>query len=203
MRDDNLIYENRLIHKLLDLQKDLNIDEIMGVDKTIEVINHEPPVNAVEIPETGIGDLSDGYHTFNGLYYQRMVLFAALVKAYRDRAWKSWKHHDGEIPFGGGWFIVGIETPEGQYTYHYKAEDWDLFDCQELEVAKEWDGHTEKDVMRLMSLDPNEKLKKRLKEEYNKAWEDYRQHTQVAYVMEVARQIESEHGINQNRILSQ
>ena len=29
-----------------------------------------------------IGEFSDGYHTFNGLYYQRMILFAALVRAY-------------------------------------------------------------------------------------------------------------------------
>ncbi len=106
----------------------------------------------VEIPETGIGDLSDGYHTFNGLYYQRMVLFAALVRAYKDRAWKSWKHEDGEPCFGGGWFIVGIDTPDGSYTYHYEEKDWPIFDCEELPVAKHWDGHTEEDVTRLYSL---------------------------------------------------
>lgn len=31
-----------------------------------------------------ISDLSDGYHTFKQLYYQRMILFAALVKQNRD-----------------------------------------------------------------------------------------------------------------------
>ena len=105
-----------------------------------------------EIPETGIGDLSDGYHTFNGLYYQRMILFAALVRAYKDRAWKSYKHEDGELCFGGGWFIVGIDTPQGSYTYHYENKYFDLFECAELPVAKHWDGHTEADVTRLMSL---------------------------------------------------
>ena len=99
-----------------------------------------------------IGDLSDGYHTFNQLYHQRAVLFAALVKAYRDRAWKSWKHEDGENCFGGGWFIVGIDTPEGSYTYHYEDKYWDMFECKELEKGKHWDGHTEKDVTRLLSL---------------------------------------------------
>lgn len=98
------------------------------------------------------GELSDGYHTFNGLYYQRMVLFATLVKAYKDKAWKSHRHEDGELCFGGGWFIVGIDTPEGSYTYHYEDKDWDLFDCVELPVSKHWDGHTEKDVTRLFSL---------------------------------------------------
>jgi len=111
-----------------------------------------PAADVRPVPEGGIGEMSDGYHTFNGLYYQRMVLFAALVKAYKDKAWKSWKHEDGELCFGGGWFIVGIDTPEGSYTYHYEEKDWDLFDCVELPVAKHWDGHTEKDVTRLLSL---------------------------------------------------
>lgn len=105
-----------------------------------------------EIPETGIGDLSDGYHTFNGLYYQRMILFAALVRAYKDRAWKSYRHEDGELCFGGGWFIVGIDTPEGSYTYHYENKDFGKFDCVELPQGKHWDGHTEEDVIRLLSL---------------------------------------------------
>ena len=111
--------------------------------------------NVVEVPETGIGDLSDGYHTFNGLYEQRMILFAALVKAYKGKAWKSYRHEDGEYCFGGGWFIVGIDTPEGSYTYHYENKYWDMFDCVDLPRGKHWDGHTEADAeTRLMSLEP-------------------------------------------------
>ena len=102
-----------------------------------------------------IGEVSDGFHTFNGLYEQRMILFAALVKAYKDKAWKSYRHEDGEYCFGGGWFIVGIDTPEGRYTYHYENKYWDMFDCVELPRAKHWDGHTEADAeTRLMSLVP-------------------------------------------------
>ena len=100
-----------------------------------------------------ISDLSDGYHTFRQLYYQRMILFAALVKQNRNKAWKSLRHEDGELCFGGGWFIVGIDTPEGSYTYHYEDNYFSLFDCVELERGKHWDGHTEKDVTRLLSLE--------------------------------------------------
>ena len=100
-----------------------------------------------------IGDLSDGYHTFNQLYYQRMILFAVLVKQNRDKAWKSLRHEDGELCFGGGWFIVGIDTPDGSYTYHYENKYFDLFDCEILDHGKHWDGHTEKDVTRLLSLE--------------------------------------------------
>lgn len=105
-----------------------------------------------------IGDLSDGFHTFNSLYYQRMILFATLVKTYKDRSWKSLRHEDGELCFGGGWFIVGIDTPEGSYTYHYEAKHFDLFDCDILDYSKHWDGHTEKDVTRLLSLTSAEPL---------------------------------------------
>ena len=99
-----------------------------------------------------IDDLSDGFHTFRQLYYQRMMLFAIIVKQNKDKAWKSLRHEDGELCFGGGWFVVGIDTPEGSYTYHYEDNYFSLFDCVELERGKHWDGHTEKDVTRLLSL---------------------------------------------------
>lgn len=118
-----------------------------------------------------IGELSDGFHTFNGLYEQRMILFAALVKAYKNKAWKSYRHEDGEYCFGDGWFIVGIDTPEGSYTYHYENKYWDMFDCAELPRGKHWDGHTEADAeTRLMSLEPEQRwiqCSKRMPEEHD------------------------------------
>ena len=87
------------------------------------------------------GDTSDGYHTFNELYHHRAVLFSVIVKAFPDKAWKSKQHNDGTMY--DGMFIVGIDTPEGQATYHYDIDPyWDMFECSELERAPEWDGHT-------------------------------------------------------------
>ena len=87
------------------------------------------------------GDTSDGYHTFNELYHHRAVLFSVIVANYPDRAWKSKKHHDGTMY--DGMFIVGIDTPDGQATYHYDIEPyWDMFQCRVLDNAPEWDGHT-------------------------------------------------------------
>jgi hypothetical protein len=59
---------------------------------------------------------------------------------------KSWRHSDGELCFGGGWFVVSAELPEGQITNHYSEEDWDLFKVPEVEEAPEWDGHTAQGV---------------------------------------------------------
>ena len=53
------------------------------------------PEGYIKIPETGIDDLSDGFHTFKQLYYQRMMLFATIVKQNKNKAWKSLRHEDG------------------------------------------------------------------------------------------------------------
>lgn len=105
------------------------------------------------------GEISDGYHTFNQLYHQRAILFATIVNQNKDKAWKSFKHSDGHYCFdeGGEMFIVGIDTPKGSYTYHYHKKYWDYFDCKELECGKVWDGHTEEDVTRLLSLEQKPK----------------------------------------------
>ena len=87
------------------------------------------------------GETSDGYHTFNELYHHRAVLFSVIVATFGERAWKSKLHADGTMY--DGMFIVGIETPDGQATYHYDIDPyWNLFRCTELERAPEWDGHT-------------------------------------------------------------
>ena len=114
-----------------------------------------------------IGELSDGYHTFNELYEFRKVYNAALFNEwankndepinYEKEGWenppkynvhKSWRHSDGELCFGGGWFIVSAMLPTGLISNHYKAEDWDLFKIPEVEKAlHEFDGHTSEDVL--------------------------------------------------------
>ena len=103
------------------------------------------------VPAVDVEKMSDGFHTFADLYEQRLILSAALAKN-NPHAWKSKRHEDGSVPFGGGWFIMGFDTDEGCYTYHYELKDWDLFQCKELDKGKPWDGHTSKDVRRLLSI---------------------------------------------------
>lgn len=104
--------------------------EIVG--KALALLKAQEPIT---------GETSDGYHTFNELYHHRAVLFSVIVANYPDRAWKSKKHHDGTMY--NGMFIVGIDTPDGQATYHYDVDPyWDMFKCRVLDNAPEWDGHT-------------------------------------------------------------
>ena len=97
------------------------------------------------------GQLSDGNHTFGDLYFHRMVLFAAICRQNKDLAWKSKQHSDGTMY--PNYFIVGIETPEGPYTYHYHKKFWESFsNIKTLDRAPKWDGHQPEDVTRLLSL---------------------------------------------------
>lgn len=127
------------------------------------------------LPSDEIEKLNDKFHSFSELYDFRKVYNAALFNEWakqqvRNPKWatqdnqpvnlpkydvhKSWKHYDGNLCFGGGWFIVVAILPTGQISNHYEAKDWDLFKIPEVEKAKyPFDGHTAKDVLeRLKNL---------------------------------------------------
>ena len=117
--------------------------------------------------------VSDGYHTFEELYEFRKLYNAALFNEWaysvmnpkpdangfyylgagrpKHDVHKSWRHNDGELCFGGGWFIVVAMLPAGQITNHYEEKDWDLFKIPEKQRAMfEYDGHTAQDVVKRM-----------------------------------------------------
>ena len=92
------------------------------------------------------------YNTYKNIdkdkLHPEIKLMLKNLKAKYD-VHKSWKHHDGEDCFGGGWFIVSAMLPTGLISNHYKAEDWELFQVPEVEKALfEFDGHTGADVLK-------------------------------------------------------
>ena len=125
------------------------------------------------------GNISDGYHTFNELYDHRITLFIALCKkvnmeddmnksmrafkegfafdisGWKRKVWRSKRHSDGELAFGGTWFVLGINKEAGtQITYHLPIERWEETNFAEaMSKAPEWDGHSSADVLeRLKTL---------------------------------------------------
>lgn len=108
------------------------------------------------------GSTSDGFHTFDELYRHRMLLTAALFNAWHKldgegigpeaNVHKSWRHSDGQTcseafhAEPGSWFIVVAQLPDGQISYHYQGEHWDLFNIPERDLPAEFDGHTADDV---------------------------------------------------------
>lgn len=148
-----IVTAKNLINRLIQENKELRI-QISARETVVDKLAKE---NKELNNKRKDGTLSDGYHTYNDLYYQRCVLFAAICNLNKDKSWKSKKHSDGKKCFDSdNWFIVGIDTPEGSYTYHYEMKYWDMFNVKELEVGKIWDGHTEKDVTRLLTLEEGE-----------------------------------------------
>lgn len=98
------------------------------------------------------GEVSDGHHTFDELYAHRIRLFSTLMHAYPHLSWWSRKQFDGQE--FKGWVLAGITTPSGEITYRLpESEVPNLPEGTELEVGKEWDGHTGNDVLKwLLSL---------------------------------------------------
>lgn len=93
-------------------------------------------------------ETSDGYHTFNELYEHRHALFAVLCSVMPS--WKSLLHSDGTM--FDGWFIAGIDTVQGQITYHLPIRLWGFYNIKELPNAPAWDGHTSDDVVNRLLL---------------------------------------------------
>ena len=125
-------------------------DAIKEIEKYEELINKTSKEN--------IGNFSDGYHTFNELYYHRAILFSVICNNNKTIAWKSKQHHDGTM--FNNMFIVGMDTPKGQATYHYDITPyWNLFEVKELERAPLWDGHTSDQALeRISSIRTNDEL---------------------------------------------
>ena len=127
------------------------------------------------------GSVSDGHHTFDELYQFRKIYNALLFNEwakqtteikewakdeqgrlcakvvstkYKYDVHKSLRHHNGELCFGGGWFVVVAILPSGQITNHYKVEDWSKFKIPTVEKALyPFDNHTTNDVInRLLEL---------------------------------------------------
>lgn len=86
--------------------------------------------------------ISDGYHTFEELYDHRTKLFIALCRLLpSEMVWRSQKHYDGTMY--AGMFIMGVNTQDGQATYHLEDRYWDDTSfITELPNAPEFDGHT-------------------------------------------------------------
>lgn len=93
--------------------------------------------------------ISDGYHTFDELYYHRITLYIALCMAValQRYVWRSKIHSDGS--YYEGWFLLGINDEKGsQITYHIPLERWEETSFAiTLNKAPEFDGHSSNDVL--------------------------------------------------------
>lgn len=117
-------------------------------------------------------NISDWYHTFWKLYKHRHHLFIALCRSKIlevrlnkkiselcetitqefFKCIKSKKHFDwSECEW---WFIIQLETPYWQISYHLPNEYWDNCDFIETkDKANEWDWHDSDTVLeRLLKI---------------------------------------------------
>ena len=117
------------------------------MDNMMLGLGEDKDLDAARIREKPVGELSDGYHTFDELYEHRHMLFIALMISGAGYSWRSRKHDDGtEME---GWFVAGIKLAGvGMITYHLPNRLWDLTGGSvALNRAPKWDGHTSDDVL--------------------------------------------------------
>ena len=163
-------------------------------------INTSAALEAKDEPVAVDGNTSDGYHTFNELYEFRKAYNVALFNEWASNGkcsvHKSWRHNDGELCFGGGWFIVVAVLPQGQISNHYEAKDWGLFSVLETERALfEFDGHTGSDVVeRLKSYAPPQR-KPLTNEEIGDEFVRFQVGGMFTPFLYAVRAIEAAHGI--------
>lgn len=145
----DLVYaKTAVLQQLLTQNVCLTVKDSNSAAKLASLVN----ASFAALDATDMGEVSDGYHTFNDLYAHRVRLFSTLMCAYPDQAWWSHQHHDGSKM--EGWILAGIDTPAGPVTYHLPVSEAAMLPIgTELERGKEWDGHTADDVLeRLKSL---------------------------------------------------
>lgn len=102
-----------------------------------------------------VGQISDGFHTFDELYEHRSALFIALMRLKPFNSWYADEHEDGSM--FSGYFIAGINLPDGTITYHMKINPWrgileeplslSFGRLSRFQRAPHWDGHTPADVV--------------------------------------------------------
>lgn len=127
-----------------DTQFYINYSHVENMDKRVAALLE---LNGEKINSPG--DVSDGYHTFDELYDHRMALFVNLMLDNPEISWRSKDHAEGGDPMFEGFFIVGMDLPAGQITYHYKLEHWDTFaGVKTLDHAPIYDGHTPNSVVK-------------------------------------------------------
>jgi hypothetical protein len=109
-----------------------------------------PVAALVPLPDADV--VSDGYHTLGELYDHRRALFAALARALPAGAWRSRRHHPEDQPIFDGYFVAGINLPDGVVSYHFTLARWNDFrHVPELHAAPKWDGTGSRDsVARLL-----------------------------------------------------
>lgn len=129
-----------------------------------DIISPTEQIEKLMVELKSTDHISDWYHTFGELYKHRIHLFMALCRMIAQWRWiseewygkykiiKSKLHYDwSEFEW---WFIVQLETPYWQISYHLPNVFRDTCDeIEEQERANERDGHTSDDVLdRLLKL---------------------------------------------------
>lgn len=100
-------------------------------------------------PPEDMGDVSDGYHTFNELYHHRALLFIAWIVSdgCPGNPYLVKEHYPG-------WDLLGCFIGGRQISYHMPIKLRYLYEKEVEDYTDnppEFDGHTSKDVIEIIT----------------------------------------------------
>ena len=88
---------------------------------------------------------------WENMYYSRMLLFSVICKTYRQYAWRSKLRADGTEY--DNYFMAGITTPKGDFSYYFKIQDWVFFkDLPEKGYVPKWAEGNPEDLLSLLDI---------------------------------------------------
>lgn len=114
----------------------VNRDLQLRLDRTTRTLGLLVDASGREAESLG-REITDLQKAVGGAYRERARLVAFLAAAHPSRLQQA---DDVAEP---GWFVVYVDTPAGQLSWHIHPDDLELFDHVELDRAGEvaWDGH--------------------------------------------------------------
>jgi len=136
-------------------------NDIDQQDKTSYIESIQRNIDRARAWSYPVGQLSDGYHTFDELYAHRYILWVKLCEMMyiTDKTTgdpnsliKAKKNHDGTEYVG--YFILGYTDPTSkkQISYHLPMKYWDMcYFSKEYDIYPDYDGHTSTDVLTRLS----------------------------------------------------
>lgn len=97
-----------------------------------------------------LGDISDGYHTFNELYEHRNLLFINLCL---NSPMPCWIKKEEDFP---GYFCLYLKLFSGQISYHIPNKYRYLIEDRATGYPEQWDGHSSLDVIERLQEHANQ-----------------------------------------------
>ena len=136
MKKKIYVEQKKIINRMKNEQNEHSFMGQCIIEDMIELVEEIPEANVIEIPDNGIGEVSDGRCTFNELYNNEAEMLNFICGIFPDYAWKTrTKNRNAK---SGNSFVVGVDTPNGRISCCFDLKYWNIFKVKEVLAVPEY-----------------------------------------------------------------